>query len=109
MGEVLGVARRAVLSMLKETGCARLTEEAATGSRALCRAAARWLLRGACAVSMGEVLGAARRAVLSRLKETGCAWLTEEAATGSRALWRAAARHVRRGACAGSTGGGSRS
>jgi hypothetical protein len=31
---------------------------------------------------MGEVLGAARRAVRSMLEQVGCAWLMEEAATG---------------------------
>jgi hypothetical protein len=43
---------------------------------------------------MGGILGAARRAVLSRLYQAGCAWLMEEAATGSSALWRAAARYL---------------
>jgi hypothetical protein len=73
MGEVLGAARRAVRSMLYQAGCAGLTEEAAAGSRAPWRAAARYLRVGACAVSMGDVLGAARRAVLSMLYQAGCA------------------------------------
>ena len=37
------------------------------------RAVARQLRVGACAVSMGDVLGAARRAVRRRLKQAGCA------------------------------------
>jgi hypothetical protein len=67
---VIRAARRAVISRLYQAGCALLTEEA-TRSRALLRAAARYLLVGACAVSM--VIRAARRAVISRLKQAGCA------------------------------------
>ena len=46
------------------------------------------------AASQEDLLGAARRAVRSRLEQAGCAWLTEET-TGSRAPWRAAARELR--------------
>jgi hypothetical protein len=53
-------------------------------------------------VSIGDV--AARRAALRRLKEAGCALVTEETG-GSRAQWRAAARYLSRGACVASTGG----
>jgi hypothetical protein len=94
---VIRAVRRAVRSRLDHTGCALLTEET-TGSRAPWRAAARYLRRGACAVSMGAILGAARMAALRRLYQAGCAGLTEET-TGSRAPWRAAARYLSRGAC----------
>ena len=50
---------------------------------------------------MGDLLGAARRAVRSRLYQAGCAWLTEEeAATGSRAPWRTALRRLYQASCA---------
>jgi hypothetical protein len=61
---VIHAARRVVLSRLKQAGCARLTEEA---SHALWRAAARHVRRGAYALSTGDILGAARRVVLSML------------------------------------------
>jgi hypothetical protein len=47
-----------------------------------------------------SVIRAARRAVRSRLNQTGCAWLTEESTRGRRALWRAAARQLSVRACA---------
>ena len=49
---------------------------------------------------MGDILGAARRAVRNRLNQAGCAGLTEEAARGSRAPWRTALRRLYQASCA---------
>jgi hypothetical protein len=55
MGDVLVDARRAALRRLMEAGCALATEDKeASGSRALWRAAPRYLLKGAaCVASTG--------------------------------------------------------
>jgi hypothetical protein len=91
---VIRAVMRAAISRLYQAGCARLTEDKeAAGSRALWRAAARMLIRGACVVSMGDILGAARMAAVRWLERAVCAQLTEETARGSRALWRMT-RHV---------------
>ena len=47
-----------------------------TGSHAVWRAVPRYRLDGACVVSTGASLGAARRDVISRLRKAGCVRLT---------------------------------
>jgi hypothetical protein len=90
MGGITDAMWRAVSSRPKQADCAQLTEEKSTRNHALWTAVSHQFRIGACAASMGDALGAKKRAAKSWLELAGCAWLTEdEAAPGSRALSKA--------------------
>jgi hypothetical protein len=78
MGGILDAMWRAVANRPKQADCAQLTEERAKRNPALWTAVPHLFRIGACAASMGDALGARRRAATSWPEMAGYAWVTED-------------------------------